>query len=607
MYMNKKHSNCLLSVVTFAAIWLVLYFKGRHMLYLQEQLQLFQMSSHYILSLISRPGGLARVLTEAVVQFYHVPFVGVTVVSLIAIGAVCAFRRCISRLAPDNRFDILPAVAPIIPLLYSLVACEDTFPLISFAVSILISTAILRNPGKYTWLIVMAVAPLLYYAAGASAMILPFMTAVLLFARPSDKMQKVYAILPLIVYVIYGFVMVRLDVAGPAKAFFAYQYPLYERHSGDLNVFAMSSWGLVLVSTVVSAVFGKSEDKAWVVAPAGAVIAVIASVWIIFCPSRKYAENLEYPHYSKWAKLYHLYAEANYDDLLGLYEENAPESSVESNFINLALYRKGRLAADFLKYSPKWQHYSLRTNWLDMQFPFPFIWVEVCEEMGALAKAHQSAFEGNVMAGPYGSAPLTLKLAEYEMIRGNYESASRYLDCLDNTLFYKEKARKIRLFLSDDAVEADPYYSAMRACFYDEERTLFDMNDLWLLIEIAKNSPDYKPAFEYAGVMVLSAGEMDTFVDMVIKLTAAGAIKVPMAPMLQEAMTMAFSSKPEILDMYKVDKKHLSDYKEFVAAVSGSKSNSMQANSVISKNRNRYWYYHYSMTNARNNRPNPVK
>ena len=41
MYMNKKHSNCLLSVVTFAAIWLVLYFKGRHMLYLQEQLQLF--------------------------------------------------------------------------------------------------------------------------------------------------------------------------------------------------------------------------------------------------------------------------------------------------------------------------------------------------------------------------------------------------------------------------------------------------------------------------------------------------------------------------------------------------------------------------------------
>ena len=95
---------------------------------------------------------------------------------------------------------------------------------------------------------------------------------------------------------------------------------------------------------------------------------------------------------------------------------------------------------------------------------------------------------------------------------------------------------------------------------------------------------------------------MDTFVDMVIKLTAAGAIKVPMAPMLQEAMTMAFSSKPEILDMYKVDKKHLSDYNEFVAAVSGSKSNS-----IISKNRNRYWYYHYTLSNARNNRPNPVK
>jgi hypothetical protein len=117
----------------------------------------------------------------------------------------------------------------------------------------------------------------------------------------------------------------------------------------------------------------------------------------------------------------------------------------------------------------------------------------------------------------------------------------------------------------------------------------------WELLQNAKDT------------VVKRSNPNDRFVDIVIKLTAAGAIKVPMAPMLQEAMTMAFSSKPEILDMYKVDKKHLSDYKEFVAAVSGSKSNSMQANSVISKNRNRYWYYHYSMTNARNNRPNPVK
>ena len=605
--MNKKNTNWLLSAATFAAIWLVLYFKGRHMMYLQEQLQLFQMSSHYIFSLISRPGGLVNVLTEAVVQFYHVPVAGVTIVSLIAAGTVCVFRKCLSRLASNNRFDTLPAVAPIIPLLYSLVACEDTFPLISYAVSILVSTLILRKPGKHTWLTAMAVAPLLYYAAGASAIILPLMTAAVLISRPADKMQKAYAVVPLVVYVLYGYVMVRLDVAGPANAFFAYACPLYQRHEGVLNLFAMSSWGFAFISTVIAAVFGRCSEKEWIAAPAGAAVAVIASAWIIFCPTRTYAENVDYGMYSKWAKLHHLYAEAKYDELLDLYSENKPQSSVESNYVNLALYREGRLAADFLKYEPKWQHYSLRTNWIDMQFPFPFIWVETCHEMGALTKAHQSAFEGNVMAGPEGSAPLTLKLAEYEMIRGNYESASRYLDRLDNTLFYKDKARQIRLFLSDEAVESDPYYSALRACFYDEERTLFDMNDLWLLIEIAKNSPDYKPAFEYAGVMVLSACELDTFVDMIIKLTAAGAVKVPMAPMLQEAMTMAFSSRPDVLDMYKVDKKNVSDYKEFVAAVSGSKSNSMQASSVISKNKNRYWYYHYVMTNARTQRQNPVK
>lgn len=109
--------------------------------------------------------------------------------------------------------------------------------------------------------------------------------------------------------------------------------------------------------------------------------------------------------------------------------------------------------------------------------------------------------------------------------------------------------------------------------------------------DILKNNPSHKSTFYYVGIMVLAAGEIGTFVDFIIKMTEAGAVTLPLPPIFQDAMVMAFPKNQQLLDLYKVDKERLNDYAAFHAAANGKVQNKLNSQSIMSKNQDRLWYY----------------
>lgn len=574
-------------VILFATFWSVLFFPGRHMLFVQEQLQMFQNDWHYIFQTATdSPGGIARILAEAFVQFCHVSWMGATMLAFLALVSVLAFEKCLTALTGRMKGSLILAVSPVIPLLYCSVVCLDTFPLAAFALTAAVSALVLNLSGKHLVISASVISPVLYLIAGQTAVLLPLTASVASVLRSGNTSKRIIGLVPVAVYLIWGLVAVRMNFTGPFVEFILYPYPMYESVNEQLfNHFVTMSWAFAFAAYLISAFLsGKNLES-------GVTLSFVAGLILVLCPSKKYVENVDYPMFSDWAHLHHLYSEEKYSDILDIYKDEAPKNSIESNYINLALYKTGKLATDFFKYKPAWQHFSLRSSWLDMQFPFPFVWVETCNEMGAISKAQQSAFEGNLMAGPGGSSPLVKYLAEAEIIRGSYDAADRYLSCLENTLFYRKWACEQREFLNDAKVNDNPYYSSKRKCLYTEKRTLYDLNDLWLMQEILKNNPSHKSTFYYTGVMVLAAGEIGTFVDFIIKMTEAGAVSLPLPPVFQDAMVMAFPKNPQVLDFYKVDKSRLEDYAAFHAAVNGKVQNKLNSQSIISKNQDRLWFY----------------
>lgn len=577
----------------FAAMWIILYVSGRHMLFVQEQLQLFQNDWHYVHDNLFEIGGAVRMLTEAIVQFYRVPWIGITLLTAVAVMSVCSFSSCLT-IVYDKKNMLLPlSVVPVLPLLYSAVVYQDTSAITAFLVTASVSAAVLRINGNCSWMVSALLAPVLYCLCGATAMLLPLLSLFSGIARTREKgMRQVLPSVPLLTYVVFGIIAVRLDLTGEASSFYA-----------------CSSWApaslVIALTFLLSRVVKESRMPMFMLSSgAAALVLTVAALWAD--PGKTYAQNVDHHMYVRWAELHYLYENGRYSDLLDLYESAAPENSVESNYINLALYKTGRLTSDFFRYKPKWMHHSLQASWIDMAFPFPYVWVETCNEMGALSKARQAAFEGNVIAGPGGSAPMVRYLAENSIIRGEYVVADKYLSCLENTVYYRKWAESQRRFMSDEAVASDPYYSAKRACLYKEDRTLYDMNDLWLTTEIFKNNPEHGSTFDYTGIMVLSAGEINTFVDWIMKMTEAGVVKVPLAPVFQDALVMAFQNNPKLLELYMVEPSRLSQFKEFSAAVNGTLSNKAQINTILSKNDDRLWYYIYSLMRS-TNRKNPAK
>lgn len=589
--------------VLFVAIWGLIYFEGRYMIYIQEQTQLFQNDWYYLTDNISQTGGFASMLKEALVQFCHLPLLGSIILSLAALAAFACTASCIRTISGKAGHIELAGVAPLVPLLYSLMVCEDAYPLVTYAVTMAVASGVIKAGRKYSWIVAAAVSPLLFHACGAAALLLPLIVLVYGIAKGESAKERIFSVVPLAVYGIFGWISIITDHIAGTGEFLMYRIPFYESNAGaDFSVPAMAAWAFALASVGAAYLISRISSRNIASLVTAIAIPVIAGITICLLPDKEYAANVGYGRYKDWAKLHYLYSTGRYDDLLDLYADNAPSTSVESNYINLALYRTGRLTTDFFRYSPGWMHQSLRAEWLDMQFPFPFIWVEVCDEMGALAKAHQSAFEGNILAGPRGSAPMMRYLAEAEIVRGNYKTAERYLDKLDDTVFYRKWARAQREFLSDQAVSSNEHYSVKRACYYDESRTLYDMNDLWLMKEVAANNPKHRSTYDYAGLMILAAGELNTFVDFMMEMTAAGVCQLPLPPVFQQAMAMAFAGNQNALNIYRIDPKLVDDYKEYSLAVNGKMKNGSMANAVISKNRDKYWHYLYGLMKANSSR-----
>lgn len=600
--MKRKILLPLFDLLIFASIWLVLYFSGRHMLFIQEQLQLFQNDWNYVAEVIRNTGGLARVLTEAVVQFFHVSLLGTFLLALLVMACICFFRGCLRLVLKKKDGIAVLAVAPVIPLIYCSIVCQDTFPIAAFAIAAGSSYAVLQASGKSkaAGVVLAAVlSPIVFHLCGPSAMILPLLYCACMLTSDRKALNVVLAFIPLAAYLGYGYVASRTGMTGSYTELFTHSYPMYEKmDEKSFNVFASVSLYIALAVAVYVAIARKLGAGMIVNLSAGVAVALLAGVFLWASPEKNYAQNVGYKVYSNWAELHHLYSEGKYEDILERYKKKGPENSVESNYINLSLYKTGRLAHDFFRYQPKWQHFSLRAQWIDMQFPFPFIWVEVCDQMGALSKGQQAAFEGNVMAGHKGSAPLVKYLAESEITRGNYVSADKYLAYLENTIYYRKWAQEQRAFLNDEAVAADPHYSSKRACLYDEERTLYDMNDLWLLTEISKRSMKHYSSFEYTGVMTLAAGELETFINFILEMSATSNVLLPLPPIFQDAMIMAFHNKPEVMKLYRIDPKRVTEYREYSAALTGKMENKVAANSIISKNHYSLWNYMTMLANS---------
>jgi hypothetical protein len=212
--------------------------------------------------------------------------------------------------------------------------------------------------------------------------------------------------------------------------------------------------------------------------------------------------------------------------------------------------------------------------------------------VGMINEAHRWAFENMVMKG---YSPEGLKmLIKTELINANYEVASRYINLLKKTLFYKEEAKSFEKLLFDDAaVIRDKDLGARR--INKVENDFFSITDNpYINIEMILASDSLnKKAFEYKIAFMLLQKNYKGIMHELPEFYKFGYSRFPVH-VEEAALAIAVSNKDRLPDVGKLQISKNTDlrWKQFLTVLGQYGNNIKSAEPLLRKQfGDTFWYY----------------
>lgn len=431
-----KYASLLLTLAFGLMVFLFWRFRYPFALTYQEQLQMFLFDSDYFCGRMAEPGGFARYVAEFLVQFYN----GVTIGALILALLYMLVQRLTWRLMKTERGYYLLSFIPTIILWY---AMGDENVMLTYVVALVLAIAAALGWRRLScalwvkWVLALLLIPVLYLLLGpvvllVAVLMLPFSVAI-----PA----VVYALALMLLSAHYlPFPMSRI-ILGISY----YRVP---------EVIPYSLMAILLV-IVLLALFSRKlpQPKRWMVYALAVVVALLLIVPQKFgFDTRKY-DLIEYDH---------LVRVNDWNSIIRKAEKQMPDLPMSVSATNLALgmtNQLGERAFDFYQRGTQGLLPKFERNFATSQLTG-----EIYFHLGLVNTAQRFAFESMEAIPNYNKSVRVVKrLAETNLINGQYEVARKYLQMLEKTVFYRPWAQRTMAMLGDEkAINAHPLYGTLR-------------------------------------------------------------------------------------------------------------------------------------------------
>lgn len=506
-----KHLQGILSLLFAVAVALFWAFPYRCALSYQEQYQLFLFTPSYFTERISVPGGLADYVGEFITQFYYVYAIGAILLALVFFCLQRLTWVLMRRSGVSQSWYLLsfiPAVA-----LWALMGNENV--LLSFAIALLAMEELMLHyiivrdhsrgwvaPAVYLLIAV----PVGYWLFG------PVVIGVALSAtynpyRPYGTSQtlpeRAVKSNSQTLLTPYGWVLLSVlyFVAIVWLCGLFLQYPYYKLFGG-INYFRYP--GIIpVIQWVVAALFallplvvsylprleGKKAVRAEI---AQLTIIMLATVPLLhFSFDRATYELIDYDYLVRTHQWQRIIEKA---------EKHQASSPMSVSCVNLALAMQGQLCDRLFEFYQNGAEGLFPTFTRDMTSPLPT--AEAFYQLGMVNDAERYAFEAQEAIPNYRkSGRLTRRIAQCEIINGNYAVAAKYLRMLEHSLFYRQWAKSQERFLYNSAaVKADPEYGRLGDIRIKRHDYLFsdqEMDQMLGLLLVDNKKYDNRMAYEY--------------------------------------------------------------------------------------------------------------
>ncbi len=541
------------------AVFLFWRFRYPAVLSYQEQLQLFLFDGDYFWERMAEPGGFARYVAEFLVQFYNSVTAGAAVIALLFM----LVQRLTWRLMRSESHYALSFI-PVMMLWY---AMGDENVMLTYTVALALNMLMACILAKVflAWgyerrmllrrlFVMLVVVPLAYWLTGPM---------VLLLAVVLMPVSVVYALALMLLsahYLPFPMQRVMLGVS-------------YYRIPATLPYLLMVLPAVVWIISNVVRLLPKASRvvNAVEVALAVGLLGVLADVGF----DKKKYELIEYDY---------LVRAKDWNAIIAKAEKLTPDLPMSVSATNLALgmtNQLGERAFDFYQRGAEGLLPGFERNFATTQLTG-----EIYFHLGLVNTAQRLAFEAMEAIPNYNkSARVMKRLAETNLINGQYQVARKYLLMLEKTIFYRPWAQRTLAMLGDEnTINAHPLYGTMRQYRLQEDFLFSDRELDKICGRLFIHNQQNRMAVQYLLLMPLLDRDVPRFMSYV-QLVQNKIQYNPRAA--QEAIAFAFMQQRRQPPRGLVSQLVLQQMNEF-ARVYGSGGKDAPG---LERFRNTVWYY----------------
>lgn len=500
----------LLFGVAVVIFWAVPFVGG---LCFQEQYQMFLFDTGYFLERIVLPGGLADYISEFLVQFYYMPVLGGAIIALLLMGIQTAVWGLMKQYGA--RHDFPGYLLSFLPSIALWCAMGDQNVLLSFVVALFGALVMGWIHNRFHNRLVKVVfelvsTALVYWLLGPVV----FLYAVLMIGDTlKNALQKGSSLSGMG----YSACILVLTVAWILLSTQTLQYPVSRLFLG-LNYYRYPGVTFLLIYIVMalaafipflgmvhphSSALQKWQKSKWVMV-ASYVIVLFASVWGI----RTSFDELTYEmiDYDFWIRT------EQWNKIIEHAEKKPATSPLGVSSVNLALSQTGQLPDRLFEFYQNGAEGLFPAFTRDMTSPVSTS--EVFYRLGMVNDAERYMFEAQEAIPNFRkSARLTRRIAECEIINGNYEVAAKLLRRLQKTIFYSNWANQTMALLGNEkAINRHPIYGKLRKYREKKQDFLFSDREMDQMLGLLfLNDKSNKMAYEYLMCYVLLQRDFNKF------------------------------------------------------------------------------------------------
>jgi len=192
-----------------------------------------------------------------------------------------------------------------------------------------------------------------------------------------------------------------------------------------------------------------------------------------------------------------------------------PNNQIGVTVQNLALAMHGMLAEHLFEYNQNGIAGLLPDVKEDATSPMPT--AEAFYQLGMVYVAQRTVFEAQEAILDFQKSGRCYKrLAQTNLINGQYEVARKYLTALQKTLFYRDWANETLQLLGDEeAIARHPEYGRLRRMAYDGDFYFSDHVTPEMLKDLFFHNTDNSLAYQYLLAYYLLTGDHEGFNDFI--------------------------------------------------------------------------------------------